>query len=72
VAVPAPAVVYDDAQPLVFVAAEGRYEPRSVTLGPARDGWIEIASGLSAGTPIVVTGASSLLSARRLPAGDAE
>jgi hypothetical protein len=42
------------------------------TLGPARDGWIEIASGLSAGTPIVVTGASSLLSARRLPAGDAE
>jgi HlyD family secretion protein len=72
VVVPAAAVVYDDAQSLVFVDADGRYEARPVSLGLARDGWIEIAAGVSAGTPVVVTGAASLLSASRLPAVEAE
>lgn len=72
VVVPAAAVVYDDAQSLVFVEADGRYEARPVSVGLTRDGWIEIAAGVSAGTPVVVTGAASLLSASRLPAVEAE
>jgi Barrel-sandwich domain of CusB or HlyD membrane-fusion len=72
VVVPAAAVVYDDAQSLVFVEADGRYEARPVNVGLVRDGWIEIAAGVSAGTPVVVTGAASLLSASRLPAVEAE
>ena len=72
VVVPAAAVVYDDVQSLVFVDADGRYEARPVTIGLARDGWIEIAGGVSAGTLVVVTGAASLLSASRLPAVEAE
>ena len=72
VVVPAAAVVYDDAQSLVFVGADGHYEARPVSLGLAHDGWIEIAAGVAAGTPVVVTGAASLLSASRLPAVEAE
>ena len=72
VVVPAAAVVYDDAQSLVFVEAGGRYEARPVSVGLVRGGWIEIAAGVSAGTPVVVTGAASLLSASRLPAVEAE
>jgi hypothetical protein len=72
VVVPAVAVVYDDAQPVVFVAEEGGYAPHPVKLGVVRDGQVEIADGLGAGTRIVVTGAASLLSQARLPAGGAE
>src|SRR5262249_40762641 len=68
VVVPASAVVYDDAQSLVFVATDGHYEARPVSVGLVREGWIEIAAGVSVGTPVVVTGAASLLSASRLPA----
>ena len=70
VVVPAGAVVYDDAQPLVFVAEAGRYARRPVGLGIARDERVEITSGVEAGARIVVTGAASLLSASRLPAGE--
>jgi len=70
VVVPLAAVVYDDAQPLVFVAAEERYERRAVQLGVVRDGHAEIAAGLERGTRVVVTGAPSLLSASRLPAAE--
>ena len=69
VVVPAGAVVYDDAQPLVFVVDGRGYVRRPVGLGIARDGRIEITSGIEAGTRIVVTGAPSLLSASRLPTG---
>jgi hypothetical protein len=72
VVVPTAAVVYDDAQPLVFVAEEKRYSRRPVTLGVARDAHVEVTAGLAAGTRVVVTGAPSLLSASRLPAGDEE
>ncbi|HJQ85484.1 MAG TPA: efflux RND transporter periplasmic adaptor subunit, partial [Candidatus Binatia bacterium] len=68
--VPAAAVVYDDARPLVFVVIDGRYEARPVRLGVVRDGRAEVVAGLSAGTTLVVTGAASLLSADRLPPGD--
>ena len=70
VVVPAAAVVYDAAQPVVFVAeTDGRFTPHPVRLGVARAGRIEIASGVDAGTRVVTTGAASLLSATQLPAG---
>ncbi|MFN8543587.1 MAG: efflux RND transporter periplasmic adaptor subunit [Candidatus Binatia bacterium] len=68
VVVPAAAVVYDAAQPVVFVAGAERYSARPVRLGVAVDGRVEIVDGIAAGTPIVTTGAASLLSAARLPA----
>jgi Barrel-sandwich domain of CusB or HlyD membrane-fusion len=70
IVVPAAAVVYDDAQPFVFVAQDGRYERHPVELRALHDGRYEVRSGLSAGTPVVVTGAASLLSAVRLRAGE--
>jgi len=70
VTVPAAAVVYDGPQPMVFVEeGAGRYAPHPVRLGVARDGKIEIAAGVEAGGRVVTTGAASLLSAIRLPAG---
>ena len=71
--VPAAAVVWDGARPVVFVAeGERRYAPRPVALGVARDGRIEVTSGLEAGARVVTTGAASLLSAERLPAVEEE
>ena len=68
VVVPVAAVVYDDAQPVVFVEeAEGRYALRAVKLGVVRHDRVEIASGVEPGARVVVTGAASLLSATRLP-----
>jgi len=74
VVVPSAAVVYDDAQPVVFVdEGDGRYVQRSVRLGVVRDGRIEVTRGLDTGARVVVTGAASLLSATRLQAeGDEE
>jgi hypothetical protein len=72
VVVPSSAVVYDDAQPLVFVAEDGRYAQRPVRLGIAREGRVEVIDGLAAGAQVVVTGAASLLSQARLPAGGEE
>jgi hypothetical protein len=71
--VPATAVVYDDGRPLVFVdAGDGRWDAHPVRLGVVRDGRIEITSGVAAGARVVVAGAASLLSARRLPREGAE
>ena len=68
VVVPVAAVVYDDAQPVVFVEeAEGRYGLRAVKLGVVRRDRVEIASGVEPGARVVVTGGASLLSATRLP-----
>jgi cobalt-zinc-cadmium efflux system membrane fusion protein len=73
VVVPADALVYDGAQAVVFVpGAAGGYDLRPVGVGIVRDGRVEITSGLSAGTPVVTTGAASLLSAARLPAGETD
>jgi len=68
--VPPAAVVYDGAQPVVFVAEDGdRYVPRPVSLGVERDDKVEVVTGVQAGVRVVTTGAASLLSAARLPAG---
>jgi len=73
VVVPEAAVVYDAAQPVVFVAeADGRFTPHPVRLGVVRDGAVEVVSGVDAGATVVTTGAASLLSATQLPAGDGE
>ncbi len=61
-AVPESAVVYDSQeQPYVFVQEQGRYERRSIRLGLAQDGWIEILDGLQAGQAVVTQGAYELL-----------
>jgi multidrug efflux pump subunit AcrA (membrane-fusion protein) len=70
VVVPAAAVVHDGDAPIVFVdAGEAGFAPRRVQLGIARDGRVEVVSGLEAGARVVTVGASSLLSALSLPAG---
>ena len=67
VLVPQAAVVYDGAQPVVFVAeGDGRYTPHPVQLGVARDARVAITGGLEAGARVATTGAASLLSAARL------
>jgi multidrug efflux pump subunit AcrA (membrane-fusion protein) len=69
VVVPAAAVVYDGAQPVVFVrVADGRFEPHAVRLGIASGGRLEITDGVEVGAPVATTGAASLLSNARLPA----
>ena len=69
VVVPAVAVVYDEAQAVVFVEeAEGHFAAHPVRLGVARDGRVEIVSGVEPGARVATTGAASLLSATRLPA----
>ena len=71
--VPAAAVVYDGAQPVVFVEeGDGRFAARPVELGAARDGRVEVRGELQAGARVATIGAASLLSARRLPAGEEE
>ncbi|HZP43909.1 MAG TPA: efflux RND transporter periplasmic adaptor subunit [Candidatus Binatia bacterium] len=73
VLVPAAAVVRDGTTALVFVEeAPGRYVPHPVALGVARDAEVEVASGVPPGARVVTTGAASLLSAARLPAGGEE
>jgi hypothetical protein len=73
VIVPEAAVVYDDEGALVFVAGEGGgFTQTPVGVGIVRDGRAEIVKGLAAGTRVATTGASSLLSARRLASGPAD
>ena len=73
VTVPVASVVYDGAQPVVFVQeGTGHYVPHAVRLGVARDGRVEIASGVDADRRVVTTGAASLLSAERLPGVEEE
>ena len=71
--VPVAAVVYDDAQPVVFVEdGDGRFTPRAVQLGVVRDERIEIVAGVSPGARVATTGAASLLSAARMAGGGAD
>ncbi len=73
VVVPLSAVQNVTGTPIVFVRfSDDLFEARPVTLGSKRDGWIEIAGGLSPGEPVVVAGAFALKSqllASRLGAG---
>ena len=63
VVVPSAAVQDIDGKPVVFVEeGKGRYRRRDITVGPDRDGAIEVRSGLREGERIVVTGAFLLKS----------
>ena len=71
--VPVAAVVYDDAQPVVFVEdGDGRFTPRAVQLGVVRGERVEIVAGVSPGARVATTGAASLLSAARMAGGGAD
>jgi multidrug efflux pump subunit AcrA (membrane-fusion protein) len=63
VVVPSAAVQDIDGKPVVFVEdGTGRYRRRDVTVGPDRDGTVEVRSGLRDGERIVVAGAFLLKS----------
>jgi HlyD family secretion protein len=70
VVVPMAAILQDGAATVVMVDdGAGHYERRPVQAGATADGWTEMRAGVTAGTRVVTTGAASLLSASRLPAG---
>ena len=66
--VPRDAVVDTGVQQHVFVAANGMYEPRIVTVGARMDQRIEILSGLAEGESVVAAGVFLLDSESRLRA----
>jgi hypothetical protein len=60
-ALPAEAVVRDQhEQPSVFVIVPGGYRLQPVKTGLTSDGWVEVVSGIAAGTEVVVEGAYAL------------
>ena len=62
-AVPASAVIDSGDRQVVLVAkGEGRFEPRSVKLGRAGEGYVEVLDGVNAGEE-VVTSATFLIDA---------
>jgi membrane fusion protein, copper/silver efflux system len=68
ITVPRDAVVDTGQQQHVYVAIEGRFEPRLVTLGVRSADRVEVRSGLKAGEQIVVAGVFLLDSESRLRA----
>jgi len=62
-AVPEGAIARDErGRPFVFVPdGQGGYRARPVVTGLAADGWLEVTSGLEAGTEVVARGAYELL-----------
>lgn len=66
--VPRDAVIDTGVQQHVFVAANGMFEPRIVTVGARMDGRIEILSGLAEGEQVVSAGVFLLDSESRLRA----
>jgi Cu(I)/Ag(I) efflux system membrane fusion protein len=70
--VPATSVVDTGRGPIVFVAREGRAEPRAVVLGARVDQDVEVVSGLADGDLVVGEGAFLLESESRLRAARPE
>lgn len=60
IVVPSSAVIHEGQTTTVFVANNGKSEQRSVTIGQAVDGKVEITSGLQVGQQIAVDGAELL------------
>jgi len=58
--IPEQAVVAAASGPIVFVVRDGRAIRQSVTLGDARDGVVEVKSGLADGDQVVVQGQDAL------------
>lgn len=61
VSVPQAAVLSDDGKSIVFVAKDGGYEKRVVTVGIQSDNRVEILAGVNAGEKVVVKGNYLLL-----------
>lgn len=62
--VPSAAVQQIDDQPVVFVrTGEAQFERRNVQLGATSGGWVEVASGVRQGEPVVTEGSFHLKSA---------
>jgi RND family efflux transporter MFP subunit len=60
-AVPESAIVYDSQDhPYLFISENGAYQRRSVELGLAQDGWVQVLSGLDQSQPVVTRGAYEL------------
>jgi hypothetical protein len=60
-ALPADAVVRDEhEQPLVFLIVPGSYRKQPVKTGLTSEGWVEVVSGISGDTEVVVQGAYEL------------
>lgn len=73
VSVPASAVVWLDAKPVVYVqVATGKFRRSEVTLGPEARGTWRIDAGLAAGEQVVRAGAAQLVSAEVLASEPAE
>lgn len=70
--VPEQAVMVRGDEKFVFVAEDGIARQVSVTLGSRMPGWVEIAQGLSADDPVVVTGQDRLSSGERIRVIDDE
>lgn len=61
IAVPRDAIVFSDGRPGVFaVGPDNRVSFARVTTGLEQDGWVEVRSGVAAGTNVAVTGAAFL------------
>jgi cobalt-zinc-cadmium efflux system membrane fusion protein len=60
VVVPAPAVIHDGQNTIVFVNNNGKPEQQNVTTGQAVDGTVEITSGIQKGQQVAVNGAELL------------
>lgn len=70
VVVPSASVLSDGDHRVVFVRTDdGHFAARVVQPGVTRDGRTALASGVAPGDQVATTGAASLLSATRLPAG---
>jgi hypothetical protein len=73
VAVPASAVVWLDAEPVVYVeTSPGSFVARPVTLGPEANATRQIDAGVAAGEQVVREGAAQLVSAHVLSAAPSE
>jgi hypothetical protein len=69
VVVPAEAILQDGANCLAVLEEQpGHFLPRRVEPGTTVGGWTEVRTGLEPGMRVVTTGATSVLSATRLPA----
>jgi membrane fusion protein (multidrug efflux system) len=67
--VPEVAVAYFAGLTRVFVVAEGTARARVVTLGPAREGRVEIKQGVKAGEQVATSGLAQLQDGTPVAAG---
>ncbi len=72
VLVPSAAVIREADEAAVFIANGGKAERRVVTIGLADGEHTEIASGVKAGEPVIITGQAGLPDGAAISVGKAE